>query len=252
MDGTVRFASAAERAAFTAELMQAVTSLVAKYHDEQAEGGREHHLVVAVHPSVVEARPDAGRPGEQDPDGPPVRAARIEAEVPASPEEVWAAIATGPGIDSWFMGRSEVEPGAGRRRPHRRSASTRPSSPSPRWDPARRLAYGSGEAPDGRFIAYEFLIEGRAGGSTVLRAVTSGFLPGDDWAEEFEAMTARRRAVLPHPGRVPDALHRPLRGGGHRVRAAWHQLVPRSAAALPRARPGRAARAGRPGAVHRR
>src|SRR5271155_6015089 len=58
MDGTVRFASAADRAAFTAALMQAVTSLVAKYHDEQAEGGRQHHLVVAVHPSVT-ARPDA-------------------------------------------------------------------------------------------------------------------------------------------------------------------------------------------------
>ena len=47
-----------ERAAFTAELMQAVTSLVGKYHDEQAEGGREHHLVVAIHPSVT-AAPDA-------------------------------------------------------------------------------------------------------------------------------------------------------------------------------------------------
>ena len=58
MDGTVRFASPADRAAFTAELMQVVTSLVAKYHDEQAEGGRENHLVVAVHPSLT-ARPDA-------------------------------------------------------------------------------------------------------------------------------------------------------------------------------------------------
>jgi DNA-binding transcriptional ArsR family regulator len=58
MDGTVRFASPADRAAFTAELMQVVTSLVAKYHDEQAEGGREHHLVIAVHPSLT-ARPDA-------------------------------------------------------------------------------------------------------------------------------------------------------------------------------------------------
>jgi hypothetical protein len=35
-----------------------VTALVAKYHDEQAEGGREHHLVVAVHPSVTPG-PDA-------------------------------------------------------------------------------------------------------------------------------------------------------------------------------------------------
>jgi hypothetical protein len=54
----VRFASAADRAAFTSELVQAVTSLVAKYHDKQAEGGREHHLVIAVHPSVA-AAPDA-------------------------------------------------------------------------------------------------------------------------------------------------------------------------------------------------
>ncbi len=59
MDGQVRFASAADRAAFTGELMQAVTALVAKYHDEEAEGGREHHLVLAIHPSVT-ARPAAG------------------------------------------------------------------------------------------------------------------------------------------------------------------------------------------------
>ena len=36
-----------------------------------------------------------------------------EAEVPATPGEVWAAIATGPGIDSWFMGRNDVEAGVG-------------------------------------------------------------------------------------------------------------------------------------------
>src|ERR1019366_7987628 len=68
MDGRVRFASAADRAAFTGELVQAVTSLVAKYHDEQAEGGREHHLVIAVHPSLVPT-------GPRSPDGSPVRAA---------------------------------------------------------------------------------------------------------------------------------------------------------------------------------
>src|ERR1700676_2976343 len=113
---------------------------------------------------------------------------RHDAEVPANPDEVWAAIASGPGIDSWFMGRNEVQPGAG--------GTVRtvfgeyaPELAVTAWDPARRFAYRSGEAPDGRFIAYEFLIEGRAGGSTVLRTVTSGFLPGDDWADEFEAMT---------------------------------------------------------------
>jgi uncharacterized protein YndB with AHSA1/START domain len=111
-----------------------------------------------------------------------------EAEVPASPDEVWAAIATGPGIDSWFMGRNEVMAGAGG------AVRTVFGEYAPKleisgWDPAHRLAYGSGQAPDGRFVAYEFLIEGRAGGGTVLRTVTSGFLPGGDWADEFEAMT---------------------------------------------------------------
>jgi uncharacterized protein YndB with AHSA1/START domain len=110
------------------------------------------------------------------------------AEVPASPDEVWAAIATGPGISSWFMGRNEVTAGAG--------GTVRtvfgeyaPELEITGWDPGRRFAYRDGQAPDGRFIAYEFLIEGRAGASTVLRTVTSGFLPGEDWAEEFEAMT---------------------------------------------------------------
>jgi len=113
---------------------------------------------------------------------------RSQAEVPATPDEVWAAIASGPGIDSWFMGRSDVQPGV--------NGTVRtvfgeyaPELDVTASDPASRFAYRSGEAPDGRFIAYEFLIEGRAGGSTVLRTVTSGFLPGDDWADEFEAMT---------------------------------------------------------------
>ncbi|GAA1367755.1 MULTISPECIES: winged helix-turn-helix domain-containing protein [Catellatospora] len=53
MDGTVRFASPAQRSAFAEELAGAVTALVSKYHDEQAEGGREHRIIIAVHPSVT-------------------------------------------------------------------------------------------------------------------------------------------------------------------------------------------------------
>jgi DNA-binding transcriptional ArsR family regulator len=52
IDGEVRFASAADRAAFAEELTRAVTALVGKYHDENAEGGRDHRVIVAVHPSV--------------------------------------------------------------------------------------------------------------------------------------------------------------------------------------------------------
>jgi uncharacterized protein YndB with AHSA1/START domain len=110
---------------------------------------------------------------------------RLDAEVPATPEQVWDAIATGPGISSWFVGRTEVD------------GATVRTSFGDGWIPAgtvtasdapHRFAYGSAAGPDGRFVAYEYLIEGRAGAATVLRAVTSGFLPGDDWADEFEAM----------------------------------------------------------------
>jgi DNA-binding transcriptional ArsR family regulator len=56
IDGEVRFASAADRAAFAKELAGAVTALVSKYHDESAKHGRDHRIVVAVHPSMKEAR----------------------------------------------------------------------------------------------------------------------------------------------------------------------------------------------------
>jgi DNA-binding transcriptional ArsR family regulator len=52
IDGEVRFASAADRAAFADELAGAVTALVGKYHDENAPGGRPHRVVVAVHPHI--------------------------------------------------------------------------------------------------------------------------------------------------------------------------------------------------------
>jgi DNA-binding transcriptional ArsR family regulator len=52
LDGQVRFANAADRAAFTEELAAAVTGLVARYHDEDAPRGREHRIVLALHPAV--------------------------------------------------------------------------------------------------------------------------------------------------------------------------------------------------------
>ncbi|HEY7174156.1 MAG TPA: ArsR family transcriptional regulator, partial [Micromonosporaceae bacterium] len=58
IDGEVRFASVADRAAFAEELATAVAGLVSKYHDETAPGGREHRIVVAVHPRITPAADD--------------------------------------------------------------------------------------------------------------------------------------------------------------------------------------------------
>ena len=57
IDTEVRFASAADRAAFAEELSGAVTALVSRYHDENAPGGRSHRFVVAVHPSTGSISP---------------------------------------------------------------------------------------------------------------------------------------------------------------------------------------------------
>ncbi|GAA2212148.1 SRPBCC domain-containing protein [Nonomuraea monospora] len=110
----------------------------------------------------------------------------MEATVGATPEEVWDAISTGPGIDSWFMGRTEVAEGVVRTA---FGAFDLPPSTVTAAEPLRRLAHSSDKADDGRFVAYEFLVEGRERGSTLIRMVTSGFLPGDDWQDEFEAMS---------------------------------------------------------------
>ena len=50
VDTEVRFRSAADRAAFSQELTQAIAELVSKYHDESAPGGRAHRLVVVAYP----------------------------------------------------------------------------------------------------------------------------------------------------------------------------------------------------------
>ena len=52
IDAEIRFASAADRAAFAEELGETVKNLVGKYHDENAAGGRRHRLVVALHPCL--------------------------------------------------------------------------------------------------------------------------------------------------------------------------------------------------------
>ena len=117
----------------------------------------------------------------------------LETILPASPEQVWAAIATGPGIDSWFMGRNEVEPREGGIAAME-TGGRREEAVITAYEPGKRIATRTATAEDGRFMAFEYLIEGRDGGSTVLRVVHSGLLG------EFGHLRGRRhrrRALQP-------------------------------------------------------
>ena len=55
LDTEVNFATPADRSAFTQELGEAITSLVARYHNPSAPDGRVHRLLVLAHP--IEERP---------------------------------------------------------------------------------------------------------------------------------------------------------------------------------------------------
>lgn len=153
-----------------------------------------------------------------------------EIDLPATPEEVWEAIATGPGIDSWFMGRSEVEPRRGGRARLAMGGQTTESTVTA-WEPGRRFAFRTDTGGEGGFMAFEYLIEGRDQGSTVLRLVQSGVL-NDDWETEYEAMKTgwemylhTLSAYLTHfPGRTatPVTAIRPMAADRDR---AWMVLT---------------------------
>jgi uncharacterized protein YndB with AHSA1/START domain len=107
-----------------------------------------------------------------------------EFTVHATPQQVWDAIATGPGINAWFLGRTEIEPGTSVR-------TTFPGgftleSAVTDWDPPHRLAYRGEPHENGEFHAFEFLVEGREGSTTTVRMLHSGALA--NWDDEFDAM----------------------------------------------------------------
>jgi len=123
------------------------------------------------------------------------RAIDLDIEVPGTPEEVWEAVASGPGITAWFVparvdgrlgGTCELDfgPGVG-------VETARITA----WEPPRRLV--AEVAAEGRpAFAMEWLVEARDGGTCVVRLVNSGFGSGADWDAEYDATEAGWRLFL--------------------------------------------------------
>jgi uncharacterized protein YndB with AHSA1/START domain len=116
------------------------------------------------------------------------RSIRVEVEVPGTPEEVWQAIATGPGISSWFVPTEFEEQGG---KPVAVKMNFGPGMESravvTAWDPPRTFAAESpGWAPEMPSMATEWSVEARAGGVCVVRVVNSLFAATDDWDNQLE------------------------------------------------------------------
>jgi uncharacterized protein YndB with AHSA1/START domain len=122
----------------------------------------------------------------------PLRIA-FSVEVPGTPEQVWAAIATADGISSWFLPTDVEEREGGAIVVH--MGETDSPGIITGWDPPHRLEYAEPEwatltgqdADSVTPLVSEFLVEAQSGGTCVVRVVSSAFGTGADWEQEFMA-----------------------------------------------------------------
>ncbi len=156
----------------------------------------------------------------------------IEFEAPGTPEQVWRAIATGPGVTAWFVpttvdervgGDVAFDLGGGLVSTGRVTA----------WSPPHRFAYEepnwSGEAPP---LATELIVEAKAGGVCKVKMVHSLFTDRDDWDKEIESMEngwppfiAVLKLYLTHHPDAPAASARPTAAYAGSVAEAWTALL---------------------------
>lgn len=121
-------------------------------------------------------------------DGSGRRWVEVEVEVLGTPEEVWRAIASGPGISAWFV-PTEIEEEDGR--PVRAVSDYGPGMKSVAevtdWDPPHRFSAESRDlGPDAPPVATEWIVEARGGGKCVVRVVHSLFASSDEWDDQLE------------------------------------------------------------------
>lgn len=159
------------------------------------------------------------------------RSIELEIEVPGSPEAVWRAIATGPGISSWYVPHTVEERAGG--------AATASFGPGPEmqvtgrvaaWEPPHRIVFDAGEGVEG--LAFEWLVEARDGGTCVVRLVNTGFGTGAEWDAQYDGMVEgwllfllNLRLHLEHfPGQTARAMLPTATWAGPRA-AAWAALT---------------------------
>ena len=115
------------------------------------------------------------------------RSVEAEVEVPGSPEEVWAAIATGHGMSSWFV-PSTSEERVGGIATNNFGPGMESKATIKRWNPPYSLVAETDEGGPG-VVATEWIVEGRQGGTCVVRVVHRWFASSDDWDNQFEGHT---------------------------------------------------------------
>jgi uncharacterized protein YndB with AHSA1/START domain len=113
------------------------------------------------------------------------RSVEAHVEVPGTPEAVWAAIATGPGISSWFVPADVDGRVGGMTVCHFGPGDSMDSVATiTEWQPPHRFTAETEEGPG--TVATEWIVEAKAGGTCTVRVLHSWFADSDDWDAQFE------------------------------------------------------------------
>lgn len=112
------------------------------------------------------------------------RSVQVEVEVPGTPEEVWQAIATGPGVSSWFVPTS-IDGRAGGKIVSNFGAGGDAEATITGWEAPHRMTAESRNLPNAPLMATEWTVEARDGGNCVVRVVHSLFAETDDWDDQL-------------------------------------------------------------------
>ncbi len=110
----------------------------------------------------------------------------MEFLVPGTPEQVWEAVATGPGMSSWFTDTT-VEERVGGAIHFDFGGGMASSGVVTGWQPPCRLTYEEfGWADGAPPLATELTVVARDGGRCVVRMVHSLFTSDDRWDDQFD------------------------------------------------------------------
>ncbi len=159
------------------------------------------------------------------------RAIDLSVAVVGTPDEVWTAIATGPGISSWYVPTTVEE--------HEGGVTTSRFGAGPEmtvagtvgaWEPPNRVVFLGGEAAPG--FAFEWLVEASDRSTCIVRLVNSGFVEGTPWDDEYDGMSEGWQLFLHNlqlhlahfPGQVGTSLLPMATWAGPRL-DAWSRLT---------------------------
>jgi uncharacterized protein YndB with AHSA1/START domain len=123
---------------------------------------------------------------KKDPSG--RRSVQVEVEIPGTPEEVWRAIATGPGVSAWFVPTRMEERNGGEIVSNFGPGMDVPATITAWEAPRRFVAEGTMGPPGSPTAATEWTVEARAGGTCTVRVVHSLFASTDDWDGQLDGL----------------------------------------------------------------